>query len=166
MSNKKQRNLDKRIEKEIRNQKAAARKKQLPWIFGSALVAIALIVGGFFMSTNYDDAQQANAAVQDYYKNKITPDQLETKIHNKEDVYAYFYQPSCAHCKISTPILMPLAEEMGKPVFPVNIERQQEPWDDYKIEGTPTLIHFKDGKEVDRIVGGTTQDVFRDFLQK
>lgn len=166
MSNKKQRNMDKRIQKEMRNQKSEARKKQLPWIFGGALVVIALIVGVFFMSNNYDNAQQANAAVQDYYKNKITTDQLETKVHDKEDFYAYFYQPSCAHCKVSTPILMPLAEEMGKQVFPVNIERDQEPWDVYKVEGTPTLIHFKDGKEVDRIAGGATKELYSDFLEK
>ena len=166
MSNKKQRNLDKRIEKELRNQKAAARKKMLPLIFGGALVLIALVVGTYYMSNNYDQAQQSNAQVQNLYKNKITPTQLKEKIDNKEDVYAYFYQTSCAHCKIVSPILIPMAEEMGKPLFPIDIEREQKPWDDYKIEGTPTLIHFKDGKEVGKIVGEQPKDTFREFLQK
>jgi thioredoxin-like negative regulator of GroEL len=166
MSNKKQRNLDKRIQKEMRNQKAKSRQKRMPWLFGGALVAIALIIGGYVMSNSYDNAKQANAEIQNYYKNAITPAALKQKIDNKEDMFAYFYQPSCSHCKVVTPILVPMAEKLGKTLYPVNIERDNKAWEDFKIEGTPTLIHFKDGKEVGKIVGEQPESVFREFLQK
>jgi thioredoxin-like negative regulator of GroEL len=61
---------------------------------------------------------------------------------------------------------MPMAEEMGKPLFPVDIKNKKAAWDQYKIEGTPTLIHFKDGKEAGKIVGEQPQATFRDFLSK
>ncbi len=35
----------------------------------------------------------------------------------------------------------------------IDIENLNEPWDKYNIQGTPTIIHFKDGKEVSRISG-------------
>ena len=48
----------------------------------------------------------------------------------------------------------------------IDIENLNEPWDKYDIKGTPTIIHFKDGKEVSRISGEQSKEKFKNGLNK
>lgn len=169
MSGKKDRNADKRMEKMLRREQEARRKKRLPLIFGGVLVAIALLVTGVTLSESYSQgaeqaAETAKVDFDELYKDKITPKQLDEKIAAKEDFYAYFYQPNCSYCKIVTPILIPMAREMGKPVFPVDISKSKDTWEKFDISGTPTLISFKKGESTDKLVGSQTEEALRDFL--
>ena len=79
---------------------------------------------------------------------------LAEKINSGESVTAYFFSPECAYCKQMTPVLMPIAKEMNVDVYQYNLLEFHENAVPYGIEGTPTLIHFKDGKEIDRLYGG------------
>lgn len=98
------------------------------------------------------------------YQNIILPDELEEKLNNKEDLIVYFFSPECSHCQRATPELMPAAEEVGVDIEQYNILEFEEGWNDYKIESTPTLVHFKDGKEVERTVGANTKDAYKKIL--
>lgn len=102
------------------------------------------------------------------YQNIILHDALEEKIASGEPVVAYMFSPECPHCMKMTPALMPIADEVGVQVDQLNILEYDQGWDDYKIEATPTLIYFKDGKEVNRIVGdySTNEQVIYDFLEQ
>jgi thioredoxin 1 len=166
MSTKKERNMEKRIKKQMREEATRKRGKMMPILFGAVVVVIMLIIGGTVMSNSYDSSKQTAASITNLYKNEITPEQLKAKNEKKEEVYAYFYQPTCEHCKIVSPIVIPMAEGLNKPLLPVNIEKAAEPWKQYNIPGTPTMIHFKDGKEVGRIEGEHPESDFRDFLTK
>jgi thioredoxin 1 len=66
-----------------------------------------------------------------------------------------FYADWCGPCRVLTPILESVAEEMqGKVTFAkVDIDRNQEIAAQYEVMSIPTLILFKDGKEVNRLVG-------------
>lgn len=99
------------------------------------------------------------------YQNIILPEQLEEKLANKEDVTVYFFSPTCPHCMRTTPIVAPLAEEMGIDLVMYNLLEFEQGWDDYFIEETPTIVQFKDGKEVERIVGYSEEEVFRDWFE-
>lgn len=48
----------------------------------------------------------------------------------------------------------------------MDIEKLDAPWDEYKIKGTPTIIHFKDGKEVSRISGEQPKDKLKEWLEQ
>lgn len=100
------------------------------------------------------------------YQNIILPDALEEKINNKEDFTVYFFASNCSHCKRTTPILMPLAEEMGIDVVQFNLLEFEEGWDQYGIEGTPTLVHYEDGKEVARIDGYREEATFKQWFEE
>jgi thiol-disulfide isomerase/thioredoxin len=100
------------------------------------------------------------------YQNIILPEELETKLNNKEDVTVYFYASDCPHCKRTTPVLMPLAEEMGVDIAQYNLKEFVDGWDQYAISGTPTLVHFKDGKEVARIDGEREEAVFKQWIEE
>lgn len=48
----------------------------------------------------------------------------------------------------------------------IDIENLNEPWDKYNIQGTPTIIHFKDGKEVSRISGEQSKEKFKEWFEQ
>lgn len=159
---KKDRHQEKHQQKQQKAQQAARRKKRLPMLFGAIIVVIALIITASVLADKFDATAKANATL---YSKEISLTALQEKTSAQEDFYAYFYQPSCQHCKVVSPYLIPLAQEMGKPLFPVNIEGKKDAWQDYHIEGTPTLIHFKDGKEVERLDGQYDPSVYSDFFK-
>ncbi|KEO83938.1 thioredoxin family protein [Tumebacillus flagellatus] len=153
--------LERRVQKQLKQAQEQKRKNRLPWIFGAVLVVIAVIVAASFLSDSFDNTK---AATTNLYSKEITLPQLAEKVSAKDDFYAYYYQPSCEHCKIVSPFLIPLAEKMNKTMFPVNIEGKHDAWTQYAIQGTPTLIHFKDGKEVERIDGQRDPSVYSEFF--
>lgn len=98
------------------------------------------------------------------YQNIITPDQLDDIINDKKDATVYFYSPTCPHCVRTTPIVSPLAEEMDIELLKFNLLEFEDGWSAYGIESTPTLIQYKDGKEVNRIVGYQEEPTFKDWF--
>ncbi|UFJ39251.1 thioredoxin domain-containing protein [Brevibacillus humidisoli] len=100
------------------------------------------------------------------YGNQITPDELQEKLDNKEELYVYFYDPTCPHCKETTPILVPLADELKIDVKKHNVLEFQEAWQKFQLTGTPTLIHFKDGKEVGRLAGGQEEASLKSWFEE
>jgi thiol-disulfide isomerase/thioredoxin len=100
------------------------------------------------------------------YQNIILPEELEQKLENNEDVTVYFFQSTCEYCKQATPILMPLAEELGIDLVQYNLLEFEEGWDKYRIEGTPTIVQFKDGKESNRIVNLQNEEIYRQWFEE
>lgn len=100
------------------------------------------------------------------YQNIILPNEVEKKLKNKEDFIVYFYSPECPHCQRTTPILMPVAKDVGVTINQFNLLEFEDGWNNYNIHETPTLVHFKDGKEQDRIVGYQEEATFKNLLSK
>ncbi|MEH7884628.1 thioredoxin family protein [Bacillus sp. JJ1609] len=100
------------------------------------------------------------------YQNIITPDELEKVIKNGEDATVYFYSPTCPHCVRTTPIVSPLAKEMDVNLVQFNLLEFEEGWNNYGIESTPTIVQYKDGKEVNRIVGYQDEPVFEQWFNE
>ncbi len=63
-------------------------------------------------------------------------------------------------CKLMSPILNEVAEAMGDQVSvcKVNIEEYQSIAQKHSVRNIPTMIIFRNGKEVDRIVGVKQKD--------
>lgn len=100
------------------------------------------------------------------YQNLILPHELEKKLKNKEDVTVYFYSPECSHCNKTTPVVAPLAEQMGIDLVQYNVLEFKQGWDDYLLESTPTIVHYKKGKEQARIVGYNEEAAFKNWFEK
>ncbi len=70
-----------------------------------------------------------------------------------------FWASWCMPCKMMTPVLNDLSEEMGSQamVAKLDVEKHQALSTKFGIRSIPTLILFKDGKEVSRFQGIKTK---------
>ena len=145
-------------------------------LFGSIII---ILFGALIFVTTYqknekaegnvygkDDLRPSTISLLDdpNYQDIILPDELEEKLDNKEDTIVYFFSPECEHCKATTPVLMPVADEVGVDIGQFNILEYEDAWGQYNITQTPTLVHYKDGKEVARQEGSSTEEVFESLL--
>ena len=66
-----------------------------------------------------------------------------------------FWATWCGPCRMIAPIIEQLAKELdGKvKVGKVNVDEQMELAVNYRVESIPTVMFFKDGKLVDKIIG-------------
>ncbi|MGZ4163819.1 MAG: thioredoxin family protein [Tumebacillaceae bacterium] len=165
MSNKTQKQIDKQIKREM----AKKSNTRLVIILGSIMLILAVgLISYTMLGKSYDTVQakteEATANHDNLYKNEITIDQMKQKVASNDEFFAYFYQPDCVHCAVVSPFVFPLADSMHKTLLPVNIKGIQSIWDEYKVHGTPTIIHFKGGKEVGRIDGEHPEMEFSNFF--
>jgi thioredoxin 1 len=100
------------------------------------------------------------------YQNIILPEDLKKRVQNKESLFVYFFSPDCPHCVRTTPMLYPLSKQMNVDLKQLNLMEFKQEWTTYNIEYTPTLVYFKDGKEVERLVGENEEQKFKDFFDK
>ena len=79
-----------------------------------------------------------------------------------------FWAPWCGPCRQIAPILDELANEYeGKiKIAKVNTDEQTQLAVDHGIQGIPALLIFKNGQEVDRLVGTRPKSMLRDAFNK
>ena len=85
----------------------------------------------------------------------ITEKEFEQEVLNCEGVVvAKFYGSWCGPCKMLAGILDGLSEEFNViKVVNLNVDEAMNLAKEYSIMTVPTLIFFKDGAEVEKIVG-------------
>ncbi|ASZ15858.1 thioredoxin family protein [Bacillus cereus group sp. TH43LC] len=135
-------------------------KKML--IFGGIII---VLFAAIFAVTQMEK-KNASTDEKGYYSNKISLEDLNKNIEDKKEQTIYFYQTSCVHCQKVSPIVVPLAKDLNVDMKVIDIENLNEPWDKYDIKGTPTIIHFKDGKEVSRISGEQSKEKFKEWFEQ
>ena len=87
---------------------------------------------------------------------ELTKDNFEKEVmHSKLPVLVDFWAPWCGPCRLVGPILDKISSEYTtKLVFSkLNVDEAQEIAAKFDVRGIPCMIIFKDGKEVDRVIG-------------
>lgn len=100
----------------------------------------------------------------EHYQNIILPNKLDSKIQNNQSVTVYFYSPVCPHCTRITPIIVPMAREMDIDLVLFNLLEFNKGWENYNITKTPTLIHYNQGRELNRIEGAHRKKDFKSWF--
>ena len=86
---------------------------------------------------------------------KITSQNFESEVINsKEPVMIDFFANWCGPCKMMSPVIDEIAEELQNiKVGKINVDENQELAMKYNVMSTPTIVIIKDGKEIKRFVG-------------
>jgi len=77
-----------------------------------------------------------------------------------------FWAEWCGPCRIVGPIVEQLAQSLeGKvKVFKLNVDRNQEIVTKYNVQSIPSLVLFKNGKEIARTIGLSPKEKYEKFV--
>lgn len=91
---------------------------------------------------------------------QITDANFEELVNTGKPMVVDFWAEWCGPCRVVSPIIDELATEYeGKVIIgKVNTETDTEVVGLYGIRSIPTILFFKDGKMVDKIVGAVPKD--------
>jgi thioredoxin 1 len=130
-----------------------------------AIVVIAVLAVLFIRS--YNKMKNAPAVEDSELIEHLTAQNFAHKIKSGV-VLVDFWAAWCMPCKMMAPILNEVAvatEDQAK-LYKLNVDEQQQIAAQYGIRNIPTMILFKDGKEVERIIGVKPKESIISSIQK
>ncbi len=87
-------------------------------------------------------------------------------IKNNSLVLVDFYADWCHPCQMIAPEIEALASSLeGVVVAKLNVDENQQTAREYGVMSIPTLILFKEGKEVDRIIGAVPRSAIEEKIK-
>ena len=89
-------------------------------------------------------------------------------LSSDKPVLVDFFADWCGPCKMQAPIIEEIATEIGDKakVGKLDVDVNSQTAQKYSVMSIPTLIIFKDGKEVEKMMGVQTKDSLIDKLNK
>ena len=97
----------------------------------------------------------------------ITNENFEQEVlKSDKPVIVDFWAAWCGPCKMLSPVVDQLAEELeGVKVAKINIDEQMELAEKYNVSSIPCVVAFKNGEEVNRSVGLVPKQKLVDLLK-
>lgn len=120
------------------------------------LVTAGVILLAFVAYLYYTVRKMKNMpVVADHRKIKQLTDQNFDQQIKKGVILVDFWASWCAPCKMMAPVLNEVADQLSgnNSVGKVNVEVARSISSQYNIRSIPTMILYKDGKEINRFVG-------------
>jgi len=88
-------------------------------------------------------------------------------LDQKGVVFVDFYADWCGPCKVTSPIVDELAQEMKDVKFSkVNVDENQQLAGEYSVFSIPTFLIFKDGQMKNQFVGAHSKENFEAEIKK
>ena len=97
----------------------------------------------------------------------LTKENFQAEITKSDNpVLVDFWAVWCGPCQMMAPILHELEAEMPDvQIGKVNVDEQMDLARQFRVVSIPTLIIFKNGQEVQRMVGVTSKEELKDALK-
>ena len=97
----------------------------------------------------------------------LTKENFKAEITKSDKlVLVDFWAVWCGPCQMMAPILHELEAEMPDvQIGKVNVDEQMDLARQFRVVSIPTLIIFKNGQEVQRMVGVTSKEELKDALK-
>ena len=97
---------------------------------------------------------------------QVTSENFESLKKGNQPLVVDFWATWCGPCRMLSPILDELSEEMADKieVVKVNVDDADEIAAQFRIMSIPTLIFFKGGQPVDKTVGAMPKNVLVDKI--
>ncbi|WP_257130490.1 thioredoxin family protein [Bacillus pseudomycoides] len=131
-------------------------------VFFASLVIILSVCIVFFVSNSESLDPPA-------YTN-TTMKELRKRIDSKENFKVYVYRTSCSACQSMKPIMSKVIKEEKIDILALNIETESSIdfsfLEGQNVDKTPTLLQYKNGKEVARLEGLQSKQELKKFMKQ
>lgn len=103
------------------------------------------------------------------YKN-ISLQKYQTKIQSSEDFMMYVYKTTCGVCQEMKPSINEAIQEEKVNLIAMNADEKENIdrkfFEEHKLEKSPTLLYYKNGKEVERLEGFHSKKELKEFMSR
>ena len=98
----------------------------------------------------------------------VTDASFKSEVETAGTVLVDFWAPWCGPCKMIAPVLEELDRDLGGSlkIAKVNVDDNPESASRFGVMSIPTLIVFKDGQPVDKVVGFTPKDGLKNVVSR
>jgi thioredoxin 1 len=128
--------------------------------------ALYLIYGYSLSIIIYNPINMSHEQEKNLYLTDHTFEQAITK--SPRIVLVDFFAPWCGPCRMMSPIIEELASEYtGKAdIYKINLDENSQAPSKHMVRSIPTLIFFKEGEPIERLVGAVSKTVLQEKLDK
>ena len=99
---------------------------------------------------------------------EITDDNFENTVLKEDKFFLLdFWAPWCAPCKMISPVLEELSNEMSNKltIGKINIDSELQTGTKYGVRGIPFLLLFHNGEVIDQKVGAANKSSIKEWLE-
>ncbi len=92
----------------------------------------------------------------------------EVVLTSEKPILVDFYADWCGPCKMIAPILEEVAKELGETatIAKLNVDENQATARDFMVMSIPTMIIFKNGQNVEKLVGLRSANALLESIKK
>ncbi|WP_416809103.1 thioredoxin family protein [Bacillus thuringiensis] len=98
----------------------------------------------------------------------ISKEELKEKIQSHEEFIAYYYQPTCHFCKKAAPDINRMSKKHDRTIYRIDIStpENQSAFQEFDIPGTPVVVAYNRGEEVERLEGAVSAATYDGFFAR
>ncbi|MDL2276988.1 thioredoxin [Parabacteroides sp. OttesenSCG-928-G07] len=98
---------------------------------------------------------------------EITDANFDELVNSGKPMVIDFWAEWCGPCRMVAPIIDELAETYDSRVTigKMDVDENNDVVGQFGIRNIPTVLFFKDGKMVDKLVGATSKDMFVEKIE-